>query len=450
MGTAPSRPRGVPRILLIGPTALDNDGHPITQRRLYLPGLTLPMLAAVTPGPADIRLAFETVDPIPFDEHWDLVGITGMGSGIVRAWAIGDEFRRRGTRVVIGGIAATLMGAEASLAHADSVVLGEAEETWPRVVEDAARGALAPVYSAERPPRIDGLPAPRYDLLDRSKLGLWRPVQATRGCPHACDYCSVSAFSARRYRKRPVAQVIRDVRAAKATGSRYIAFIDDNIGVDWDYCSELWGALEAEHITWISQCSLEIAERPDMLARARRSGCRLLSFGIESTSEDSLRRHGKAWNRPDRYGEAIRAIRRHGIDVSTEMIIGLDGDDASVFQRTFDFIMDNAISTPRVHILTPVPGTALHDRLRREGRIASDDLHRYTGGQVVIRPRGVSPAALAAEYWRLYERLFSTRAIAHRLLRNRASLGPVMRAFVLGVNLHYRRHIRRRICPGIV
>src|SRR6185295_2371681 len=121
--------------------------------------------------------------------------------------------------------------------------------------------------------------------------------------PFTCDYCSITSFFDGRYRKRPVAEVLRDVRAAKKSGSRFIAFIDDNIGVDWRYCTELFEALVPEDIIWMSQCSIHIADKPDMLALAHRSGCRMLSFGIESVSEKSLEMHDKAWNRPARYAD---------------------------------------------------------------------------------------------------------------------------------------------------
>ena len=438
------------KILLVSPTALDSRGRPIKQRRVHLPGLTMPMLAAVTPPDADLRLCCETAEAIPFDEPWDLVGLTGMGSGIFRAWQIADEFKRRGRTVVIGGIAATLGDPAWSLAHADAVVLGEAEELWPDIVRDAAAGRLRSVYRMQREPPIEQLPLPRYDLFNPAVYGAWRPVQATRGCPFTCTFCSITAFFQQHYRKRPVDQVVRDVRAAKRWGTRYIAFIDDNIGVDWDYSARLWEALIPERIIWMSQCSLHIADRPDMLELASRSGCRLLSFGIESTNAGSLAGIDKAWNRPGRYGEALRRIRAHGIDVSTEMIIGLDGDDHSVFQRTYDFIMDNAISVPRVHILTPIPGTPLFAQLKDEGRILSEDFDRYTGGHVVFRPKQLDSADLEAGYWKLYDQLFSWPAILRRVAPNAAALRGYMRALILGVNLHYRRHVHHRICPGIV
>ncbi|HYV95092.1 MAG TPA: radical SAM protein [Chitinophagales bacterium] len=439
-----------PRILLIGPTALDYDGQPIKQRKLHLPGLTLPMLAAVTPDEVELRLLSETVEEIPYDEDWDLVGLTGMGSGIFRAWQIADEFRKRKVKVVLGGIAASLGKPEWMLEHADCLVTGEAEETWPLVVNDFLNGNMKQQYRMQKVPDINTLPLPRYDMMNASKLGVWRPVQATRGCPFTCNFCSITAFFKQSYRKRPVDQVIRDVREAKKSGSRYIAFIDDNIGVDFNYCKELWEALIPEKIIWMSQCSLHIAERPDMLELARASGCRILSFGIESTNEKSLEFVDKEWNRPERYREAIETIRKYGIEISTEMIIGLDGDDKTVFQRTHDFIMDNRISVPRVHILTPVPGTPLYDQMEADGRIISRDFNHYSGGQVVFKPKNFSNEDLQKGYWKLYEDLFSLKSIYKRATHNLAQLEPFMRAFIVAVNFHYRKHIHHRITPGIV
>jgi radical SAM superfamily enzyme YgiQ (UPF0313 family) len=408
------------------------------------------MLAAVTPADVEVTLHHDTLKEVPYDKHWDLVGITGMGTGIVRGWQIAGEFRRRGVPVVGGGIAASLADPELSLEHVDSLVIGEAEEVWPRVVNDAAAGRLQTVYRAERQPPIDSLPCPRYDLMRKRDHGFFRPVQATRGCPFHCNFCSVTEFFHGRYRKAPVEQVIRDVRAAKRGGFRYIAFIDDNIGVDFDYCARLWEALIPEKIIWISQCSLHIADRPDMLELAHRSGCRLLSFGIESTNEATLEALNKEWNRPSRYTEAIARVREYGIDFSTEMMIGADGDDERVFEKTFRFIMDHRISVPRVHILTPVPGTPLWDAMNDDGRITSTDYEKFSGGKVVFEPSGLDSNALSHGYWQLCEQLFTWGSIRRRLSGSPDGLGTLMRGFVLGANLQYRRHIQQRISPGIV
>jgi len=438
------------RVLLIGPTALDYNGAPIKQSRLHLPGLTLPMLAAVTPPDVQLRLLSETVEDIPFNEPWDLVGLTGMGSGIFRAWQIADEFRKRKVPVVMGGIAASLGDPEWSLRHVDTLVIGEAEEVWPQVITDFKSGKLKSRYDMKTRPDINTLPLPRYDLMNRKKLGFWRPVQATRGCSFPCSFCSIQSYYERTYRKRPVDQVVRDVRAAKKSGTRHIAFIDDNIGVDWKYFEQLMKALIPEKIIWMSQCSIHIADIPDMLALAYQSGCRLLSFGIESTNPENLAWIEKDFNKPASYETAIKTIRKFGIDVSTEMIIGMDGDQSDVFQNTYDFILKNRISIPRVHILTPVPGTPLYKELREEGRILHDDFSQYSGGRVVFRPKNITPDDLQKNYWKLYERLFTGGSILKRITASPFSQGAYMRAVVLAINLHYRNHINHRITPGIV
>ena len=440
------------RVLLVAPTALDSSGVPIKQSRVHLPGLTLQMLAAVTPPDVDLHIVGETTGNIPFDEPWDLVGLTGMGSGLFRAWQLGDEFRRRGRKVVIGGIAASLVPSELTLARADSIVIGEAENTWPQVLRDARENKLKTIYRMGTPPDIATLPLPRYDLLTGKNFGRWSPVQATRGCPFTCNFCSITAFFHQGYRKRPVSQVLRDVREAKRIRrSRYFAFIDDNIGVDWDYCRELWEALIPEKIIWMSQCSLHIAERQDMLELARRSGCRMLSFGFETVNAANNSSIDKTWNPTTRYPEAIRTIRKYGIDISSEMMIGLDEDDESAFDATYHFVMDNRISVPRVHILTPIPGTPMYDKIRSEGRLLSDgDFVHYTGGQIVFQPRRMEPDVLQSKFWELYEKMFSWKGILHRVGRNNAELEPYLSAFIFGVNVHYRRHIQRRITPGII
>jgi radical SAM superfamily enzyme YgiQ (UPF0313 family) len=408
------------------------------------------MLAAVTPDYVETKLVYETVENIPYDEPWDLVGLTGMGSGIVRAWQIADEFRRRGVPVIIGGIAASISDAEWSLAHCDSVVQGEADEIWPEILSDCAANRLKRIYKVETPPDLDNLPIPRYDLMNRRRMGIWRPVQTTRGCPHSCSFCSVTAFFHNRYRLRPIDQVLRDVQAARQHGSRYIAFIDDNMVGDLDYSARLWEALIPQRIIWMTQCSLKLAENPSLLKLAYRSGCRLVSIGIESIDSSSLNSVGKGWNQPERYEESIAALRDNGIEVSTEMIVGFDHDDISALERTLRFIQSNRIAVPRVHILTPIPGTPLFRELEQAGRITRRTFDSYTGSKAVFRPARIDPAALERGYWEMYEKLFSWRSIFRRLYPSETSLGPYMRAVIWAANVRYRRHVKARISPGIL
>jgi len=439
------------RILLISPTGLDREGKPIVQRKTYLPGLTMPQLAAITPDDFDVTCVSETSEPIPWHEKWDIVGLTGMGgAGVVRAYQIGDEFKKRGAVVVMGGIAISLFDEAMTKPHTDVIIKGEAEDTWPRFLSDYLNNDVKPVYNMEKVPDVTSFPPPSYDKFNAKYYGFWRPVQATRGCPFPCTFCSISEFFKRSYRKRPVDQVIRDVRAAKANGSKYITFIDDNIGVDFKYCRELWTALIPEKIIWASQCSLQIAKENEMLQLAYDSGCRILSFGIETVNEESLTHIDKEWNDPKNYNTAFANIKAHGIEISTEMILGLDGDDETVFDRTFEFLMKNKIALPRMYILTPVPGTPMYKQLMDEGRIFDFDFQKYVGGSAVFHPKKMSAQTLQEGYWNLYKRLYSSKNILKRLKGNPARLSSYMRLFVFGTNMIYQNHIRRGITPGIV
>ncbi|HET6245134.1 MAG: radical SAM protein [Bacteroidetes bacterium] len=440
------------RILLISPTGLDKEGKPIVQKKTYLPGLTMAQLSAHTPKDQfEVHTVCETSQPIPWDEQWDIVGLTGMGgAGVVRGYQIGDYFKAKGATVVMGGIAISLFEDSWTRPHCNVIINGEAEETWPRFLQDYLRGEVKDTYDMEKVPDVNCFPVPDYQAFDAKYYGFWRPVQATRGCPFPCTFCSISQFFKRSYRKRPVEQVIRDVRAAKASGSKYIAFIDDNIGVDFNYCKELWTALIPEKIIWISQCSLQIAKDDEMLKLAYKSGCRILSFGIETINEASLVHIDKEWNEPKQYDKAFANIRAQGIEISTEMILGLDGDDETVFEKTFDFLMRNNIALPRMYILTPVPGTPMYRQLEDEGRIFDYDIQKYVGGSAVFHPKGMSAETLQQGYWKLYEKLYSRKNIYKRLKANPAGLGPFLRLFVLGTNVVYRNHINRGITPGIV
>ena len=439
-----------PSVLLISPAALDYHGVPIKKEKLYLPGLTLLSLAAVTPDDVELRLVNEPIESLPLDRQWDLVGLTGMGSGLKRAWEVGDLFRARGSKVVIGGIAASLTPMEWSAPHADSMVLGEADFTWPEVIDDFLAGRLKPCYPMGSRPDVASLPPPRYDLLSRGEKGLWRPVQATRGCPFPCEFCSIQSFFERSYRKRPISHIIRDVRAAIATGSRYITFIDDNIGVDWKFFAELMQALIPERIIWASQCSIHIADKPDMLKLAYQSGCRILSFGIESVNPASVASVKKTFNQPARFASLLGHVRESGIAVSTEMIVGMEGDTEDTFEHTYRFLMDNRIPLPRLYILTPVPGTPMYRQFAEDGRIFNHDLANYNGGKCVFHPTGMSADVLQSNYWKLYERLYTYPAIARRMRGVPSTMELTVRAFILGTNLHYRNHVRERITPGIV
>ncbi len=437
------------KLLLVNPTIYDCRGELIKQKRVWLPGLTLPYLAALTPEDVEVRIVDEVTCDVPFDGDWDLVGISSFGSGITRTWEIGDAFRAKGIPVVIGGVSATLGGVERSKPHCDSIVLGEAENVWLKLLTDLAEKRLESVYDGGLAD-IKNIPVPRYDLLDRSKIGFWLPVQATRGCRNVCSFCSVASFYGSTYRDRPVEQVVRDVEEIKRLGFKRITLIDDNIGLDRAYLGRLCRELAGLKIQWMSQCSIDIADDEEALGLMAESGCAMLSMGLESVNQGSLDSVRKKFSRVKNYLESIRKIRSYGIDVSTEMMVGLDSDSDDVFERLYDFIMEASVSVPRLYIVTPIPGTPLFDEMERAGRITDRDFAHYNGARLVFKPAGMTAETMEQSYWKLYERLFGFGNIASRILRSRPTRGWLVNLFLIGANLHYVRHIGKRIPPGIV
>jgi radical SAM superfamily enzyme YgiQ (UPF0313 family) len=419
----------------------------VKQHRLQLPALNLAVIAALTPDDWDVQIVYETIEEVPLDTDADLIGISGMGVGLWRGLALADAFRARGKPVVVGGPMATLVP-ERVLERADAVCVGDVETTWPALLRDFEAGRLQRIYRGEPGPPT--FPVPRYDLLDEKAIGQFLPVQVGRGCPHHCDFCSIAAAHQGRYHRRDVADVLRDARAAMSLGYRRLLLLDDNIAADPAYAVRLFEALTPLGVAWMGQCSLAVARSPEVLSAARRSGCTVLSFGLESLSQESLDGVGKRFARVDEYEAGLDAVRAAGIEVSTEMILGLDGDDEAGLERTADFILRQRIPLPRFYVLTPVDGTPLHRRFLDSGRIIDTDPGHYDAATVVFQPARLSPEALQRGYWAVYDRVFSPAAILRRVLGGAARRSPGWLLFLLAVNFHYRGYVRRRICPGMV
>ncbi|MFZ5563009.1 MAG: B12-binding domain-containing radical SAM protein, partial [Thermodesulfobacteriota bacterium] len=280
------------KIKLINPAQLDDRGRVLKINREFVSGLTLPYVAALIPGGHDITIIEESVEKIDFDEPVDLVGLTAITCRAPRAYWIADRYRERGVPVVMGGFHATALPDEA-LAHCDAVVKGEAEGVMERVVEDASKGRLKGVYQQTAPHSLKGLPVPRYDLISGKNFFIpANPVQATRGCPYHCDFCSVSPFFGSRHRKRPVADVLADMDAA----GPYLVIVDDNLMVDRDYALELFTAMKPLDKVWIGQVDVRSATDGELMKAAADAGCRMLYLGVETLDAESLVRTGKTPN----------------------------------------------------------------------------------------------------------------------------------------------------------
>lgn len=436
------------KILLIQPTPYDSGGALIKKDKLYFVGLALPLLAALTPAEFEVELCYETIEDVPFDTDAELIGISSMGHALIRTIDIAKKFRELGKTVVLGGYMVSLMPEEAQK-YGDSVMIGDSEETWGEMLEDYLNGTLKKVYKK----KLTQLktPLPRYELLLGKKIGNFLPVQAGRGCPKTCSFCSIYCLYRGQYLKREISEVIRDIKRIRELGFRQFLLLDDNIFSDRDYAVKLCAEIKKLKMKWMTQCSIDIAKDEELLEIISKSGCYVLSFGLESITRESLVSMNKSWADPDKYAEQIRIIRRHGIDISTEMVVGAEGDTLESIQNTADFIADNHIAVPRFYILTPIPGTKFFDEMQAQNRIYNTDIYSYNGCEAVHIPKNMTPEELTKAYWDLYNKVYSVRCIIKRtLLTSSVFRRPFQAFFYFFVNLFYRKQIKKGIVPNII
>jgi len=324
-------------------------------------------------------------------------------------------------------------------------VIGEAEGLWPRVLEDIRRGRPLPFYRAAEPPDLAAAPVPRRDLTAASSrhYATTHAVQTGRGCRHGCKFCSVTAFARHTHRSRPLSHVLEELR----TVPRNFMFVDDNIIADPEYAKRLFRAMVPMKKRWISQCSLKIADDPELLALARAAGCRGLFVGVETISQDNLNSVDKGFNDESGYMRRIAAIRAVGIAVQAGIIVGLDGDDATVFQRTLRFLQHAHIDALQLAILTPQPGTVLYDEFEQAGRIIDRDWRHYDFRHAVIQPARMTGRQLQDGADWLYRQFYRLDRIILRTARTALTVGFAPACLIWRLNMTYRYDNRRE---GIV
>jgi radical SAM superfamily enzyme YgiQ (UPF0313 family) len=409
----------VKKILFVNPSNKDDILEHV--RILSLPPINLGVLAGLTPEEYEMEIIDESIDTIDFDKDVDLVAITCMTPLAPRAYDISTRFRERGIPVVLGGIHASMEPQEAAN-FADAVVLGEAEEIWPTVLQDFEVGTLRKTYSSNRP-SLKNVPWPRRDLFSPGYF--IQTVQTSRGCPFDCNFCSVTRFNGAHYRFRPVDEVIEEV--SKLKGDRFF-FIDDNIVGSGERCTKrtlkLFEWLKDLGKEWGSQICISVVESDELLRRAAESGARWFFIGFESVEAETLSAMNKQINlRPTtrNFKDAIRKIQDRGIAVVGGFIFGSDTDTKDIFEKTVDFIHDTEIDAAQFTILTPVPGTKLYEHLASEGRLLfrdyPKDWKRYNGFEVVFQPRNMTVEELQEGHISAYEATASLKGSFARAIK---------------------------------
>jgi radical SAM superfamily enzyme YgiQ (UPF0313 family) len=374
--------------------------------------LSLLSVAAETPQDVKVRIVDEQTENIPWHEHFDLVGITCMTALAPRAYEIALEFRRKDIPVVLGGMHPTLSPEDASQ-HADAIVAGDAEGIWKEVISDARKGMLKKIYRNKELPDLTGLKSVPRHLLDRGSYSTINAVQATRGCPNACEFCSVTAFHKQTQRQRPVDEVIAEISQIP---DKFFIFVDDNLTADTEYAGRLFKALAPLNKFWASQSTVAIAEDPNLVRLAAQSGCVGLFVGIETFNKANLKGVGKTCNRVEKYREAIHLFHSCGIAVEAGIVFGFDNDRQEVFQNTLNILDELEVDVIQASIFTPLPGTTRFANMQE--RIIDRDWAHYDFHSVVFEPKHMPAVDLQAGHDWVTREFYKPWRIARRLWRH--------------------------------
>lgn len=419
------------------------DGTPLArkQRRYAYAPTTLTSLAALVPPEieADIEIIDEGVQLLPDNLEADLIGISALTPNATRAYHIADEVRRRGVPVVLGGVHPTLLPQEAQ-EHADAVVVGFAEEAWPRLLRDFKAGRMRRTYSEPWEPRFQAqLPFARRDLLKKNAYMLSSTLETTRGCPHRCDFCVIPRTCEQRFVHRDTGEVVREI---EAMGGRRVVFLDSNPAESMGRARKLFDAMRPLGISWFSCATCRMASNPEWVEAAAKSGCKGVLIGFESLNQASLEQHGKSFNEVQSYKEMIGRLHDHGIAVLGCFIFGMELDDSSVFDRTMEFVNEARIDLVQYSIYTPFPGTPAFARLKAQGRILTEDWSLYDGKNAVFRPMGMTARQLEYGLHRAWRETYGYPSIFRRLTGT-----PSGRLLMLLSNLGFR-NFGKTFVPG--
>jgi radical SAM superfamily enzyme YgiQ (UPF0313 family) len=363
------------------------------------PPLGLATLAGYLAEGDSVSLQDEHVERLTLDDEPDLVVIQVYITSAKRAYRLADHYRGKGAYVALGGLHVTSLPAEAAL-HADSIFLGPGEDTWPQFLSDLRAGRPRPLYrSSVR--TLAGLPPIRRDLIKRHLYLVPNSIVVSRGCPHTCDFCYKEAFfeGGRGFYTQRVDEALAEI--ARLPG-RHLYFLDDHLFGDVRFAAALFEGMRGMKRVWQAAGTVSSVLKPALLEKAVEAGLRSLFVGFETLNPVSLRAQGKVQNLHRDYAQAVRRLHGLGVMVNGSFVFGMDEDDPGVFDRTVGWAIEQGIETATFHILTPYPGTALFDRMQRDGRIRHRDWDLYDTRHVVFETRGMRAEQLEAGYWRAY------------------------------------------------
>lgn len=404
---------------------------PYKLRKRKLVGAVLPHLAALAPKEWEVTLVDDATQEVDYGADVDVVAITIRTVTSLRGYEIAARFRDRKIPVVMGGPHATFYAAEIA-EHADAVCIGEAEEVFPAMLEDAAAGRLKKTYRAERPALLAGLPAPRWDLLDPRKYVFYRPfvIQYSRGCPYTCDFCAERRLNGDYgYRYRPTEEVVEDI---KRCGSRHIFFAASQFAGNKAHAMELMEALIPLKVRWSTLVSAHFCLDEKFMDVAKRSGLLHVNMGVESIDQKTLHAMNKDTNRVRQYGDVIRNLTKRDISYSLNFVFGTDEEEEDAFRTTRDFLFEHKVQTAYFNILVPLRGTSVHEQFKADGRLIDEEnMERWPGLSCHFKPLRYTPEELVHRIAKIRRDFYTLGSAARRLPV------PYKEAHFASWNLHF-------------
>ncbi len=414
------------KITFILPAIGKKKGEPYIRTWQQMEPLTISTLKALTPPDVETEFFDDRIELIDFETPTDLVAITVEVYTARRAYKIAERFRSRGVPVLMGGYHTTLCPDEAA-AHADSILLGNAENVWAEIVRDFRQGTPRKRYTGD-PVFADVLPDRSiFNGKDYSMVGV---VETGRGCFFNCEFCAITAFHNGTYHRKPVEYIVRDVKAAKEAGKKFFFFADDNFVADPKHTIEILRALTPLRIRWTGQGSLTMARNPELLKWLRESGCAVMLIGYESLEEQNLEQMNKSWNaKLGEMDDLTGTLHEAGLNLYATFIFGFDHDSRELFDRTVDFALKHKFFFAAFNHLLTMPGSKLYTRLLQEGKIFQDNWwldKDYKYGAVTFRPQSMSAEELSENCRLARKRFYTFSSILKRSLallkRNRDPL----------------------------
>lgn len=375
--------------------------------------ITARQLAAVTPSPHTVSIQ-EGNTPIDFDTQYDVIHINFKTALAPRAYEVADSFRKKGTRVVLSGYHPSALPDEAAQ-HADSVIVGDAVTVWPRVVQDLEKGTLQSLYTSAD--AHETLVLPSTHSIKLKGFQLTNSIEATRGCPHRCDFCQdANIRDGSVFRTRPLDDVIHEIASLQ---QKIFFFTDFSLTIDLVYTKELFRRLRPLKKKFICGGNIDVlAQDDELLHLSHKAGCIEWISGFETFSQASLDSVHKQSNIVNDYASAVKKIHRNKMAVFGTFVLGFDEDTADIFRVMQANIGKLGIDAVNFALLTPYPGTPLFSRLEKEGRILTKDWARYTRKNVVFEPKNMTKEELEKGFRSITQSFSSLPSIGYRTVRS--------------------------------